>query len=199
MALSKRNRNIIIAAVIAAVIIVIIVFMLGRGCAGEEGPGTTAGTTATARTATAATATTESTPTATASTQTTTTEAPPAPAPAPAPTPAPLPEIISRSVNPEVADPGDPLTFSSDVRGPAASVTITVYKRDTGDLALTLPLVQGATVGDVTTWSAGAAAPAVRGEYRYFAAATTADGIEVEMPGVSAWTFCVGDPAVDCS
>lgn len=189
MAMSKQSRNILIGAIVAVVVIAALAFLIGRGCNNDEDTSTTRSTPTT-------TSTTRSTPTTTQEVVTVTVQTTPTPPP---PTPVPPPEIISRSVNPEVTDPGNPLTFSAQVSGTAVNVTMRVYKRDTGDLAITLPLVQGATVGDLTTWSASTAAPAAKGVYRYFASATGEDGTVVEMPGTSGWTFCVGDPMVDCT
>lgn len=184
MAISKQSRNILIGSAVAIIIIAILAFLLGRGCEEE-----------TATTATTPTTTTDTT--ATVPTETVT--VPTVPEPEPEPEPSPLPEIMSRSVDPEVADPGDPLTFSAEVSGAAESVTINVYAISSGDLALTLPLIEGATVEGITNWSATAGAPATKGAYRYYASALAADGSVVEMPGVSGWTFCIGDPLVDCS
>jgi hypothetical protein len=190
MALSKQSRNIIIGGIAAVIIVAIAAYLLGRGCEQEE--------TSTTRTTPTATTTTRTTPTAAATVTVEVTTPVPEPEPEPTPVP-PAPEIISRSVTPEVVDPGDMLSFSAEVQGTATSVAMTVFHADSGTLALTLPLVQGATTGSVTTWSNTATAPAAKGIYRYFASATASDGSIVEMPGTSGWTFCVGDPAVDCT
>lgn len=179
MSLSPQQRNTIIGAVAAVVIVAALAFLLGRGCAEEEKPATTV------RTATA------TVPVETVAVPPVTVTVPVEPEPEPVPPPVTLPDIVSRSVDPAVVSPGDAMTFTADVSGTATSVTMTVYKMDTGTLAMTLPLIEGATVGNVTTWSAGAAAPAVTGDYRYFASAVATDGSVVEMPGISAWTFTV--------
>ncbi len=196
---AKKKRLLIAGGIVAGTALLVLVFLLVRGCGEKKkaATGTTPVKTTTAVTTTIPAASTAPTTTATATAPAgaTTVSTPPATAPAPVPPP----EIISRSVDPEVVDPGGSLTFSAEVRGQATSVTINAFKRDTGALVLTLPLVQGATVGDVTSWSAGTTAPAAKGEYRFFATATSTDGVEVKMPGVSGWTFCVGDPLIDCS
>lgn len=185
--MSRQNWYILIAAIVAAILLVVLAFLIGRGCNGADDTQT-----ATSTTPTTSTATTPTTPT----TQRTVTVTVPT---TPTPPPAPPPEFVSRSVNPEVMNPGDPITFSAQLKGTAVSVTTSVYKRDSAVLALSLPLIRGATVGDVTTWSAGTNAPAEKGVYRYYASAVAEDGSVIEMPGVSGWTFCVGDPVVDCS
>lgn len=186
--MTKQNWYILIGVIVAVILLVVLAFLIGRGCVGDQETDTTP---------TTPTTTTRTTPT-TPTTRTVTVTVPTTPTPPPTP-PVPPPDIISRSVNPEVVDPGNPLTFQAQITGTAVSVTMSVYKSDSGALALSLPLVQGATVGDVTTWSAGTSAPAAKGVYRYYASAVGQDGTVVEMPGVSGWTFCVGDPMVDCS
>lgn len=176
MGLTSREKKMVIGIAVAVVIAALILaFLLGRGT------GKDAVTTSTAPTVTR---TTPTTPTQTVVTVTTT-------APAPAPAPAAALEITERSASPEVVSAGAPMTFTARVRGAAASVTMTVYKRDTGVLAITLPLAPGAAVAGVTTWSAGTTAPVDPGEYRYHASAVSSDGATVEMPGVSGWTFLV--------
>lgn len=174
MGLTSREKKMVIGIAVAVVIAALILaFLLGRGT------GKDAVTTSTAPTVTQ---TTPTTPTQTVVTVTTT---------APAPAPAAPPELIERSASPEMVSAGATMTFTARVRGAAASVTMTVYKRDTGVLAITLPLTPGATVAGVTTWSAGTTAPVDPGEYRYYASAVASDGATVEMPGVSGWTFLV--------
>jgi hypothetical protein len=101
-------------------------------------------------------------------------------------------------VSPEVASPGTTLTFTAKVQGTATSVTINGGKRTDAAVTFTLPLVEGASAGGVTTWSATTSALTTTGQYGYSAIATATDGTTVEMPGVSGWTFCVGNPATDC-
>jgi hypothetical protein len=91
------------------------------------------------------------------------------------------------------------MTFTATVSGTATNVSITVYNRATGAVTMTVPLSAGATAGGVTTWSASGTAPGTRGEYRYSATAQGSGGDSTIMPGVSGWTFCVGDPSVDCT
>ncbi|MHB1326481.1 MAG: hypothetical protein ACYDGS_00075 [Thermoleophilia bacterium] len=78
-------------------------------------------------------------------------------------------------------------------------MTIAVYNRDSGTLTMTVPLAFVTHAGSgIFRWSADAAAPATKGVYRYNASAVSTSGVTAKMPGVSGWTFCVGDPSVDC-
>lgn len=199
MSIIPRDRNIIIAVAAALIIVAVLAFLLGRGCGGEEKAATSTTVATTTATAKTATQTTKTTATATVET---TPAAPPAattPAPAPAPAPAEPLEIISRSVTPEVVDPGHPLTFTVQVRGTALGVLVQAFHRTSGAVGVDTHLTAAGSAGGVTTWSVTTTAPSTQGEYRYFAYAEATDGHVVEMPGVSGWTFCVGNPSVDCS
>lgn len=189
--MGRLTEKLISLTVIAGLAIMV----AASGC-GDESQTSSIETVSTAKTGTSTTATTVKAATTPADTPTT-----PAPAPEPAPAPSPVPvtlEIIARAASPEVVAPGAPITFTASIRGTAASATISVFNRTSGALVLTSSLSAGATSGDITAWSGNATAPAVPGEYRYYASATGAGGT-VEMPGVSGWTFCVGDPEVDCT
>lgn len=176
--------------------------IIAAGCGGDTaGDTATAPTVSTAKTAAATTAATS-----TAATDTTAADASPGdtatvvtpPAP-PAPSSSSSFEITDRQVSPEVIAPGGALTFSAWVRGEASSVTIKAYRQDSGTLTMTVPLAFTVHAGSgIDRWSATTAAPAAKGAYRYYASGVSSGGATAEMPGVSGWTFCVGDPSVDC-
>ena len=91
------------------------------------------------------------------------------------------------------------MQFDAWVKGNAASVTVKAYKLIGGDLAMTVPLAFNVHAGSgIYRWSANVAAPAAKGVYRYYASAVSTEGASAEMPGVSGYTFCVGNPSVDC-
>jgi hypothetical protein len=187
MSPAGRKRIIIIAVAVLAAAVIVAAFFLGRGCDGEENPttGTVPRTTATSATTPAAPSqvipvvTVEVPPTA----------AEPSEEPEPEPTPAPVTlEIIERSVTPQVASVGDPLTFGAQVIGEADRVVMSGSRLD-GTGAFDFELTQAGTVDGVTTWTYSTPATSLTGVYRYFARAFAPDGTVVEMPGVSAWTF----------
>lgn len=177
MALTSRQRNLIIAFLMVLAIAAIVgAFFLGRR-GGEKA------TTATTPTATQTTQT-QTTPTQTQTVQTVTVPAEPAPSPAPASSL----EIISRRVVPEEVSAGMPMEFIAEVRGNATMVTMTIR----GPVDSTLNLERGVTTpAGLTIWRKTASAPGVPGVYRYYATATAPDGSTVEMPGVSGWSFQV--------
>ncbi|MDO8735786.1 MAG: hypothetical protein Q7K29_01715 [Thermoleophilia bacterium] len=194
---SMRSRAMIL---IAGLIAMAAIALASGGCGEDTQEGTTGTSTVKSSTAT--------TPTATTSTgMDTTVSVPPSPAPeAPSPSPDPAADassgpfsISDRQVDPEVIAPGGTTTFSAWVNGEAASVTITVYKLDSGALAMTVPLSFDLHAGSgIYKWSAAVNVPTAKGVYRYYASAVSTGGVTAEMPGVSGWTFCVGDPTVDC-
>jgi hypothetical protein len=177
VALTKRERNMIIGIVaVVAIAAIVGAFFLGRS-GGDENAATTP----------TATQTTQTTPTQTVVTVTVPSEPSPAPEPEPAPT-ASL-EIVARSVVPEVISAGMPMEFIAEVQGSASSVTMSIR----GPADSTVSLTRGVTSpGGITVWRATANAPATPGIYRYYASAVSAaDGSTVEMPGVSGWSFQV--------
>lgn len=210
MALTAKKRNVIIgiAAVLALAAIAAAYWL---SCSGDDGKDTT-GTAATVPTATARAKTTETaatTATTTAATTATTTSTNAAPGggtaqsdtPPTQTTQAPSStfEITERQVNPAFVSPGAPVTFSAWVKGDAASVTMRVNERDSGTLVLTVPLAYELHAGSgIYKWSATVAAPMNTGVHRYFASAVSTGGVATEMPGVSGWTFCVGNVVQDC-
>jgi hypothetical protein len=207
MALSTRKRNYIIGAALAVVVIAALLLILIRSCGEEEysTAGTVAKTMTAAQTvAQTATRTTAATKTATQSTTETpetggASGAPASPPAAPEPAPAAEPPlVVDRYVNPENIDPGQLLTFTVKVKGTALAVTVTATRHGNSDPSFSLPLVQGATVGDTTSWSAGTTSATDKGIYRWRVYTTAGDGAVVETPGMYVYTFCVGDPAVDC-
>lgn len=200
MALTARNRNIIlgIVAVLAAAVIIAVSWL---SCSGDDNKDNT-GTTPTVAKTTKTAATTTSTASVTVPTDISTVEeTAPVETPATPATPAPSStfEITQRQVNPSFVPPGEPVTFSAWVKGEAASVTMRVNERDSGNLVLTVPLVFETHTGSgIYKWSATVAAPMNTGVHRYFASAVSTDGVSTEMPGVSGWTFCVGNLVTDC-
>jgi len=176
----------------------VLVLIAGAGCGGGDD-----GTTDTQ----SSTATTKTQPAVKTVTSMDATVSVPSPAPEPAPMPTPdTPEtpsgpfyVSERQVDPEVVMPGGTTTFSAWVNGDASSVTITVYNLESGALAMTVPLsFDYHASGDLDKWSGTINAPATTGVYRYYARAVSTNGVTADMPGVSGWTFCVGNPSTDC-
>ncbi|RJQ44008.1 MAG: hypothetical protein C4534_07170 [Gaiellales bacterium] len=108
-------------------------------------------------------------------------------------------EITERQVSPEVVAPGGAIKFSAWVRGDAASVTMTVKGGESPAPVMTVPLSFSLHAGGgIYRWDATVNAPMAPGLYRYYASAVSTAGATAEMPGVSGWSFCVGDPMTDC-
>lgn len=189
MAISSRNRNIIVAAVIAIILVGLAAFLLGRGCDGDNTA--TSGTDKAATDTAARPSTLGTVTTAPAPVEPEPSPTPPAP-PTPAPSePATVPlEVIDRSVAPEVSNPGDTLTFTVLVRGTADRVVVS-GERTTGGGAFDFEMAPAGTAGDVTTWTYSTEATTLTGVYRYYARAFAPDGTVVEMPGVSGYTFSI--------
>lgn len=202
MALTAKKRNVIIG-ITAVLIFAVVVAALWFSC-GSDNKDTTSATTKAPTTSTA----TQTTKTVTLTTSTAAAapatdassggESAAAETPA-TPAPSSIFEITERQVNPGFVPPGQPVTFSAWVKGDADSVTMRVNERDSGALVLTVPLTFESHAGSgIYKWSATVAAPMNTGVHRYFASAVSTGGVATEMPGVSGWTFCVGNVVQDC-
>ncbi len=167
MALTKREKYMIIG-IIAVVVIGIIVaaFLLGRG----SGDNTSTATTPTA-TQTTPTATTSTQPTvATVTNVQTITQVQPQPGAGV--------DIVEQSINPTSVTRGDPIVVTVRTRGNVNSVKMDI----SGRAPMSVELVKGPTVTDITTWAATTAAPGQAGGYTYKAIVSAADGSIKEGP-----------------
>lgn len=161
MALTTRERNMVIGIVAVVVIAAIVgAFLLGRGTGDDKG--TTAATTATQST---------QTQTQTTATVVQTVTTPPAPVS--------NVEIIEQSINPVAPGRGTPILCTVRTTGDVASVKMNL----TGRGGFTVDLNKGPTVNGVTNWTQTVSAPDLAGAYRYNATVTATDGQTTEGPG----------------
>ncbi|MDO8735785.1 MAG: hypothetical protein Q7K29_01710 [Thermoleophilia bacterium] len=169
MALTKRERNMVIGIVAVAVIAAIAgAFFLGRKSDDDKA------TTATTPTAT------QTTPTATTPTQTqsvatvtniqTITQVEPQPGVGV--------EIIEQSINPTTVERSGPIALTVRTKGDINSVRMDIN----GRAPMVVELVRGPTVNSITTWAAVTNGPGLAGNYAYKAIVSATDGAIKEGP-----------------
>jgi len=153
-----------VIGIVAVVVVGIIVaaFFIGRG----SGDNVTTSTTPTATTPT------QTTPTVTTVTNVETVTTPPAP------TPGAGVEIIEQSINPVSVSRSAPIALTVRTKGSVNSVRMDL----SGRAPMSVELVRGPTVNEITTWAAAATAPSLAGAYTYKAIVSAADGSNVEGP-----------------
>ncbi|MCL4472997.1 MAG: hypothetical protein M1455_03535 [Actinobacteria bacterium] len=169
MALTNRERNMVIGIVAAVVVAAIAAaFLFGR----SSGDNATTATTPTA-TQTTSTATTQTQTTATVTNVQTVTQVTPQPGAGV--------EIVEQSINPPTAPRSGPIALTVRTRGGVNAVKMDI----SGRAPMSVDLVRGPTVNDITTWAAASSAPSLAGGYTFNAVVTAADGSLVNGPNSS--------------
>lgn len=97
------------------------------------------------------------------------------------------PNIVSRSVDPEVVGPSEPIVLQVELEGDADKVSMEIKGTD---FQTTYWLEKVSDADDKETWTKTIPAPANPGVYRYYATAYLGS-YQMSMPGVSAWSFMV--------
>lgn len=165
MALTKRERNLVIGIVVVVVIAAIAAaFFFGRSSSEDKA------TTATTPTATQTTPTATTPATATVTNVQTVTQVQPQPGAGV--------EIVEQSINPPTVTRSGPIALSVRTKGNVNAVKMEI----SGRAPISVDLVRGPTVNDITTWAAAASAPSLAGAYSFKAIVTAADGALVNGP-----------------
>ncbi len=97
------------------------------------------------------------------------------------------PNIVSRSVDPEIMGPAEPLVLQVELEGDADKVSMEI--KGTGFQA-TYWLEKVSDAASQETWTKTIPAPTNPGVYRYYATAYLGS-YQMSMPGVSGWSFLV--------
>lgn len=97
------------------------------------------------------------------------------------------PNIVSRSVEPEMVGPGEPMVLQVELEGDADKVSMEI--KGTGFQAIYW-LKKVSDAGSKETWTKTIPAPSNPGLYRYYATAYLGS-YQMSMPGISAWSFLV--------
>ena len=164
MALTTRERNMVIGIVAVLVIAAIAAaFWLGSRSGDDKA------TTATTPTATQTTPTVDMTVATVTSVETVTqTETQPGAGVA----------VVEQSIEPGNATAGAPIVLMARTRGNVTSVKMEINGPD----PKSVNLVKGVTVDNITGWAAGTRRQVSLAPYAYKAVATAADGIDVDGP-----------------
>lgn len=166
MALTKRERNMIIGIVAVVVVAAIAgAFFLGRKS--DDDKSTTA-TTPTATQTTPTQAQTQSVATVTNVQTITQVE----------PQPGVGVEIIEQSINPTTVERSGPIALTVRTKGNLNSVKMDIN----GRAPMVVELVRGPTVNNITTWAAATTGPGLAGNYAYKAIVAASDGAIKEGP-----------------
>jgi flagellar hook assembly protein FlgD len=97
--------------------------------------------------------------------------------------------VVSREIQPDSVTASHTVTMTAKVKGAPDKVTMRVTSTS-GGFDQTYSLKKVSTSGSTETWRASYKAPAKKGEYRYYATATTGN-TKVTMPGASPSTLTV--------
>lgn len=172
MGLSCSGQRRTLQPVIALVFLLTLSLIAGNGCGGDEDTDTTASVTTGVETMTA---TVDVPPFEEPEPET------PEPSPEPEPVPAVPLAVVDQLASPYSNAPGATVTFTVEVQGEAASVTVRVAKKMDDRVApFDVALTGGTTSGDITTWTGTTTAPALQGLYAFNTTATAGDGTTAE-------------------
>jgi hypothetical protein len=170
VALTKRERNMVIGIVAVVVIAAIAAaFFLGRKSDDKATTSTTPTATQTTPTATTQTqAQTQSV--ATVTNVQTITQVDPQPGVGV--------EIVEQSINPPTVERSGPIALTVRTKGNINSVKMDIN----GRAPMVVELVRGPTVNNITTWAAATNGPGLAGNYAYKAIVNATDGAIKEGP-----------------
>jgi hypothetical protein len=87
-------------------------------------------------------------------------------------------EIVEQSINPPSVSRSAPIALTVRTKGNVNSVKMDIA----GRAPMSVELVKGPTVTEITTWAAAASAPSLAGAYTYKAIVTAGDGALIEGP-----------------